>query len=608
MNKTFSQELLKTLVDTAMGRKPADLLIRDGVWVCVQSGEFIEHTDIAISKGRIAYIGEDASHCIGTATRIINASGRYLLPGLLDAHVHVESGMLSVTEFVRAVLPHGTTGLFIDPHEIANVFGLRGVSWMVAEASDQPIHVWVQAPSCVPSSPVYEFSNATLSPQEVEEILSWDGVIGLGEVMDFPGVANSDEKMLAELAAARQAGKVIGGHYASNDLGAPFHGYVAGGAEDDHESTTLGGAIQRARQGMKVMLRYGSAWQDVAVQVQAILKEGLDAHRFLLCTDDSHAETLVNDGHMDRVLRHAMEQGLPPMTAIQMATINTASHFGLDRDLGMLAPCRWADVLLVKDLQNFQADLVIAKGVMAAQAGEIKVVSRPNNIPGWVKDSVHINGKNTPETFKISVDPDLQGQTELTANVIGIIENQAPNQHLKMTLCPTSGEVQADIKADLAKLAMVERHRGGDLVQMGLVHGFGFTLPCAVATTLSHDSHQLLVVGTDDGCMAKAVKTLQDCSGGQVVVKEGQVIGLIELPIGGLMSTESAAIVAAKAATILDGFKACGCKLNNPNMQLSLLALVVIPELRLSERGLVDVTHGRVVPLLEKSQGSRVHE
>lgn len=600
MSATISKKLLKALVDTAMGRKPADMVIRDGVWVCVQSGEFVEHTDIAISNGRIAYIGSDASHCIGEATRVIAAYGRYLVPGLLDAHVHVESSMLSVTEFVRAVLPHGTTGLFIDPHEIANVFGMRGVRLMVDEAVRQPIHVWVQAPSCVPSSPEFASSNASLSPQEVADILTWEGVIGLGEVMDFPGVANADEKMLAELSLARRAGKVIGGHYASNDLGIPFHGYLASGAEDDHESTTLEGAIQRVRQGMKVMLRYGSAWQDVAVQVEAILKKGLDAHRFLLCTDDCHAETLVNEGHMDRVLRHAIQQGLPPMTAVQMATINTAGHFGLDKEMGMLAPGRWADVLLVNDLQDFQADLVIAKGVVCAKDGENLVTYQPNNFPGWVKDSVNVNGKTTPQTFKITVPSDLRGQTEFSANVIGIIENQAPNRHLKIKIRANSDEVKVDLKSNLAKAAMLERHQGGDLVQMGLVHGFGFDQPAAVATTVSHDSHQLLVVGTDDDCMAVAVRALQACGGGQVVVKDGQVIGLVELPVAGLMSTQPAAIVASKAGTILDGFKTCGCKLNNPNMQLSLLALEVIPELRLSERGLVDVEHGRVVPLLEK--------
>ncbi len=250
--------------------QPADLVIRNGRWVCVQSGEIIPHTDIAVSGDRIAYVGPDASHTIGKDTQVIDAGGRYLVPGLLDGHMHVESGMLTVTEFVRAVVPHGTTGMFVDPHEIANIFGLRGVKLMVDEAAQQPIHVWVQMPSCVPSAPGLETPGASLGPEEVAEAMSWPGIIGLGEMMNFPGVFLSDEKMHAEMGEARKAGKVIGGHYASPDLGLPFHGYVAGGPEDDHEGTRMEDAVARVRQGMKAMLRLGSAWHDVAEGVRAI--------------------------------------------------------------------------------------------------------------------------------------------------------------------------------------------------------------------------------------------------------------------------------------------------------------------------------------------------
>ena len=270
------------LVDVAMGRTPADIVIRDGRWVSVQSGEIIPHTDIAIADEFIAYVGPNASHAIGENTKIIEADGRYLVPGLLDAHMHVESGMVTVTEFVRAVARRGTTGMFIDPHEIANVFGLNGVKLMVDEARNQPIHVWVQIPSCVPSAPGLETPGASIGPEEVAEAMTWDGIIGLGEMMNFPGVFLSDEKMHAEMAATRAAGKTIGGHYASPDLGLPFHGYVAGGPEDDHEGTHKEDAIARVRQGMKAMLRNGSAWHDVANQVGAILEDGLDPRRFIL--------------------------------------------------------------------------------------------------------------------------------------------------------------------------------------------------------------------------------------------------------------------------------------------------------------------------------------
>ncbi|RME89002.1 MAG: adenine deaminase [Anaerolineae bacterium] len=595
----YSVQHFHTLVDVAMGREPADLVIRHGQWVCVQSGEIVPNTDIAIKDGRIAYVGEDASHCVSKDTVVIDAADRYLVPGLLDAHMHVESGMVTVTEFVRAVAPRGTTGMFIDPHEIANVFGLKGVRLMVDEAAVQPIHVWVQVPSCVPSAPGLETPGASIGPEDVAEAMTWDGIIGLGEVMNFPGVASGDAKMLAEMAEARKAGKVIGGHYASPDLGLPFHGYVAGGAEDDHEGTRLEDAVARVRQGMKAMLRYGSAWHDVAAQVKAVTKLGLDPRHFILCTDDSHAETLSQQGHMDRVIRHAIHEGLSPMTAIQMATLNTAEHFGLSREVGMIAPGRWADVLLVKDLREFFADLVVAKGRVIAEKGDLLIELPSFDYPEWARRSVHLKRPLQADDFRLHVPEELRGEKRLMANVIGIIENQAPTRHLRLEVPVEGDEVQVDMERDLAKVALVERHHGSGSVTVGLVQGFGFTAPCAVASTVAHDSHHMVVVGTREAEMALAANTLAEVGGGQVVVKDGEVIGLVELTIGGLMSTERAEVVAQKAAAMLDGFRACGCTLNNPNMQLSLLALAVIPELRISDKGLVDVNRFALVPVLE---------
>ncbi len=595
-------ETSRTLVDTAMGRTPADLVIRKGRWVCVQSGEIIPGTDVAIKKDRIAYVGPDASHAIGEHTQVIEAEGRYLSPGLLDAHMHVESGMLTVSEFVRAILVRGTTAIFIDPHEIANVFGLKGVRLMVDEAADQPIHVWVQVPSCVPSAPGFETPGASISPADIAEAMTWDGVIGLGEMMNFPAVINSDEQMHAEMVETRRAGKVIGGHYASPDLGLPFHGYVAGGPEDDHEGTRLEDGIARVRQGMKAMLRFGSAWHDVEAQVRAITEQGLDSRHFILCTDDSHSRTLVYDGHMDRVVRHAIEQGLAPITAIQMATLNPAQHFGLARHLGQIAPGRYADIVLVDELKDFQASQVIAKGVLVAEAGHCLVERKPYPYPDWATKSVHVGRTLSEQDFRIAVGGDLlpAGNSTFMANVIGIIENQAPTRHLRLPVASKDGEIEADMGQDIAKVALVERHQASGGITLGLVHGFGFDRPCAVASTVAHDSHHMLVVGTSDSDMALAANELVRTGGGQVIVQNGEVTGLVELPIAGLMSSEPAEIVAEKAGQVLEGFKSCGCTINNPNMQLSLLALVVIPELRISDQGLVDVTRFQFVPLVEE--------
>src|SRR5512140_1490427 len=280
-----STQPTQNLIDVAMGRQPADIVVLKGTWVCVQSGEFVPDTDVSIKDGRIAYVGPDATYTLSKDTKVLDARGKYLVPGLLDGHMHVESGMLTVTEFVRAVLPHGTTGMFVDPHEIANVFGLRGVRLMVDEAGQQPIHVFVQMPSCVPSAPGLETPGAVIGPSEVAEAMTWPGIIGLGEMMNFPGVYNGDDKVHAEMAVTRQANKVIGGHYASPDLGLPFHGYVAGGPSDDHEGTRMEDAVERVRQGMKAMLRFGSAWHDVAEGARAITQLGLDPRHFILCTD-----------------------------------------------------------------------------------------------------------------------------------------------------------------------------------------------------------------------------------------------------------------------------------------------------------------------------------
>lgn len=600
MSAQSISSLTRTLVDVAMGRTPADLVIQNGRWVCVQSGEFIPATDIAVKSERIAYVGPDASHTIGDKTEIIDAGDKYLVPGLLDAHMHVESGMVTVTEFVRAVILHGTTGIFIDPHEIANVFGLQGVRLMVDEAAVQPIHVWVQMPSCVPSAPGLETPGASIGPEDVAEAMSWDGIIGLGEMMNFPGVFMGDEKMHAEMAETRQAGKVIGGHYASPDIGLPFLAYAAGGAEDDHEGTRMEDAAARVRQGMKAMLRDGSAWKDVDEQVRAITEMGLDSRHFLLCTDDSHAETIVNEGHMDRVVRQAIVQGVAPMTAIQMATINTAEHFGVARDIGMIAPGRYADILLIENLPDMRINKVFTRGKLISEGGKVLVELPPYDYPDWVKSSIHLGRRLEAGDFRLPLPlSDEPHYTQVKANVIGVIENHVTTRHLRIEVPVTNGEVKVDVDRDIAKIALVERHKGTGGVQVGLVQGFGFNVPCAIGTTVAHDSHHMIVVGTNEADMAKATEILEEIGGGQVVVREGQVIGQVALPIAGLMSDERAEVVAGQAATVLAGFRTCGCELNNPNMQLSFLALVVIPELRISDLGLVDITKFETIPVLE---------
>lgn len=576
----------ESLVDTAMGRAKADMVIRKGRWVNVHSGEIIPDTDIAITAGRFAYVGPDASHAIGPATQVIEAEGRYLVPGLCDAHMHVESGMVTVTEFARAVIPHGTTSMFIDPHEIANVLGLPGVRLMHDEAMGLPVNVFVQMPSCVPSAPGLENPGAELGPEEVREAMTWPNIIGLGEMMNFPGVIAGDPKMLAEIAATQRAGKTVGGHYASPDLGLPFHAYAAGGPADDHEGTRAEDAIARVRQGMRAMLRLGSAWYDVAAQVKAVTESGLDPRNFILCTDDSHSGTLVNDGHMNRVVRHAIAQGLKPITAIQMATLNTAQHFGLERELGSITPGRRADLLLTSDLVTLPVEMVIARGRVLAEHGRLATEIPAFAYPASAKNTVNMKRDLTAADFAIAAP---KGANEVTARVIGVIENQAPTRALEARLKVSSGLVDADKASGVCQIAVVERHKATGGVSNAFVSGFGYDVDCAVASTVAHDSHHMIVVGTNRDDMAAAANILRKVGGGAVVVSKGKTLALVELPIAGLMSDERAEVVAKKAEALVAAMKACGCTLNNAYMQHSLLALVVIPELRISDIGLVDV-------------------
>lgn len=587
-------ECAARLVEVAAGRDFADVVIRNGRWVNVYSGEIIPHTDVAIAAGRFALVG-DAVHTIGPGTEVIDADGRYLVPGLCDAHMHVESGMVTATEFARAVIPHGTTSMFVDPHEIGNVLGLPGVRLMHDEAAQLPINMFVQMPSCVPSAPGLENSGAGLGPEEVREAMTWPNIIGLGEMMNFPGIVAGDPAMLGEIAETRRAGKTVGGHYASPDLGGAFLAYAAGGAADDHEGTTAADAIARVRQGMRAMMRLGSAWYDVAAQVKAVTEQGLDPRNFILCTDDCHSGTLVHEGHMNRVVRHAIAQGLRPITAIQMATLNTAQHFGLERELGSIAPGRRADLVISSDLAALPIEIVIARGGVLARDGRLTADIPPYAYPASASNTVRLGRTLTAADFDVAAPA---GASHVNANVIGVIENQAPTRALVRRLPCRGGLVDIEVAHDVCHVAVVERHRGTGTVANGFVSGFGYAPPCAVASTVAHGCHHIIAVGTSKTDMALAVNRLGEVGGGIVVFRDGRELALVELPIAGLMSDQRAEIVADKVDRMIAAMAVCGCRLHNAYMQHSLLALVVIPELRLSDIGLVDVRRFERIPLL----------
>ena len=596
MSKTFRSwaEVAPRLIAVAAGREQADRVFRNCKLVNVQTREVLYGWQVAIAEGRFAYVGADASHCIGEDTEIFDVNGRYLIPGLCDGHMHIESGMLTPAEFAAAVIPHGTTTMFTDPHEIANVLGLEGVRMMHDEALMQQVNIFTQMPSCAPSAPGLETTGFEISAEDVAEAMGWPGIIGLGEMMNFPGVINGDTQMLAEMAETMNAGKTVGGHYASPDRGPAFSAYVAGGAADDHEGTTEEDALARVRNGMRSMMRLGSAWYDVETQITAITERGIDPRNFILCTDDCMAETLVNDGHMNRVVRHAIDCGCDPLIALQMATINTATHFGLERELGSIAPGRRADMIITSDLKTLPIEHVIARGKTVAKDGKITVDCPHYEWPDSARQTVHLGKPLEEKDFDILAP---KGKNTVMTRVIGVVENQAPTKALNFELPVIEGCVKAS--GDVCQIALVERHRATGHVSNGFVSGFGYTGNMAIASTVAHDSHHMIVVGTSHADMALAANRLGEVGGGVTVFKDGQELALVELPIGGLMSDQPAAEVAARAAKMIEAMVACGCNLNNAYMQHSLLALVVIPELRISDLGLVDVTKFELTSVLE---------
>ena len=579
------QRSASRLIAVAAGREAAELVVQNCRLVNVNSREILDGWEVAVVKGRFAYVGPNAKHCVGENTTVFDAKGKFIIPGLCDGHMHIESGMLTPAEFAAAVIPHGTTTMFTDPHEIANVLGLSGVKMMHDEAMMQPINIFTQMPSCAPSAPGLETTGFEIGAEEVAEAMKWPGIIGLGEMMNYPGVINGDPKMLSEMAETMDANKTVGGHYASPDRGIPFHAYVAGGPSDDHEGVAEDDAVARVRQGMRSMLRLGSAWYDVESQITAVTEKGLDPRNFILCTDDCHSGTLVNDGHMNRVVRHAIDCGCDPLVAIQMATINTASHFGMERELGSITPGRRADFIVTSSLRELPIESVFARGQCIAEHGKLLTDCPHYPWPSTARETVKLGKKLKANDFTISAP---EGVSSVKAKVIGVIENQAPTKSLEFDLPAEKGNVQ--ITEGVSYLSLVERHRGTGSVTNGFVSGFGYTGSMAIASSVAHDSHHMIVVGTDRKLMAAAANRLGEVGGGVTLWKDGAERALVELPIAGLMSDSQAAEVANKAQAIISAMIDCGCNLNNAYMQHTLLALVVIPELRISDLGLVDVS------------------
>lgn len=581
-------EVARDLVATARGDSPATLVIRDGALVSVTSGEVLPRMSVAVRGSRIAYIGPDAGHTIGPETSVIEAEGRYVAPGFLDGHCHIESSQLTATQFARAVLPMGTTGGFFDAHEITNVLGLPGLRLMVEEARATPLAAYVQVASCVPSTSAdFETSGAEIGADEVAEALSWgDDVVGLGEVMNFPGVVFGDEKMHGEISVALRAGKVADGHFCWPPDDRRLAAYAASGITGCHEGTTAEDTVWRLRHGMYAKLRRGSAWHDVAATIKAHTEMGLDPRRILLVTDDRSPESLVEEGHMNFVVRHAIQQGVRPVTAFQMATLNTAERFGVWSDMGSVTPGRCADIILLDgNLADVNVVMTIAAGEVVAQDGRMVVELPPYEYPEAALNSIKLGSPVGEGLFEVSA-PVESGTVRV--RTIGVVENHVETRSGWAELPVERGKVTLDTTGDVCKISVIERHgKTGDHAT-AFVEGIGFDRPAALATTVAHDSHNLMVVGNSEARMAEAALAVAGAQGGIAVATEDGVT-LLALPVAGLMSTEPYEVVAERSRAIGEALAKAGCSLNYAFMTLSLLALVVLRRLHASDKGLVEV-------------------
>ncbi|MBQ7016886.1 MAG: adenine deaminase [Firmicutes bacterium] len=588
--KTPLWECSQTLSAVAGGAAPAELVIKNAKLVNVCTREIQDNISVAIACGRIALVG-DAQHCIGPDTKVIDAQGQYLAPGFLDGHIHVESSMMGVGEYARSVVPHGTAGIYMDPHEIYNVLGMDGIKAMLEDAKRTPLKAMLTTPSCVPAVPGFEDTGSFVGPAEIEEIMKWDECVGLGEMMNFPGILGSTDHAHGITGNTLKAGKIVTGHYSLPETGSGLNAYIAAGIRCCHESTREEDALAKMRLGMYAMLREGSAWHDLKEVSKAVKNHEVDSRFAVLISDDTHPHTLLSQGHLDHIVRRAVEEGIDPVTAIQMVTINCAQCFQMDHELGSITPGKCADMVLLNNLEDLQVTKVWIDGDLVAENGAMTKELAPYEYPEWATHSMHVGETITADTFKIPASTE-----EVTVRAIEVIPARVGSIERFITLKAQNGYLESDPAQDTLKTVVFERHHETGTKGVGFVKGFG--IECgAMASTVAHDAHNLLVIGTNDEDMALAANTLIECGGGMVAVQNGKVLGVVPLPIAGLMNDKPAEEMSELVEALEAAWAQIGCSMPSPFMTMALIPLACLPELRLTNRGLVDCRTFQFVPL-----------
>lgn len=584
-------QVSKNLSAVAMGRESADLVIKGAKLINVCTKEIMEHTDVAIKNSRIALVG-DATHCIGEGTKVIEAKGRYITPGFLDGHIHVESSMMTVSQYAKAVVPHGTVGIYMDPHEICNVLGMAGVHYMIEDGKNTPLKNMVTMPSCVPAVPGFEDTGAYIGPEEVAESMKWHSVVGLGEMMNFPGIVGSNDHTHQIVGETLKANKTVTGHWSISDTGKGLNAYIASGVRACHESTSKEEALAKMRLGMYAQFREGSAWHDLKDVARSITEENIDTRFAMLISDDTHPHTLVEDGHLDHIVRRAVEEGIDVLTAIQMVTINCAQAFHMDQDLGSITPGKCADIVFLDNLTDLNVNEVIIDGNVVAKDGKMCIELEKYEFPEKATNTMHIKESITPDSFKIK----SKKQDYAQVRVIEIIPEKVGTYERHMEVPVNDGHIHANPNQDVLKAVVFERHHNTGKKGFGFVKGFHIK-DGAMASTVAHDAHNLLVVGSNDVDMAIVANALVECGGGMAVAQGGKLIGVLPLPIAGLMNNKPVAEMAEMVAGVTKAWEAIGCDIVSPYMTMALIPLACLPELRLTNRGLVDCTKFCFVPL-----------
>jgi len=579
------------LVDVAMGKAPADLVIRSATLVNVYSRELCPKTSIAVKGSRLAYVG-DHEPMIGPRTQVMEAEEFYAVPGLIDGHIHIESSMLDPIEFAKVVLPRGTTVIMIDPHEIANVLGVEGVRLMLARTEGIPLKVYVQAPSCVPSTINLETAGAKIGPREIRTMLKWPRVVGLGEVMNYPSILAGDRKLTLMIRETETARKVVEGH-APGLLGKELNGYLSAGITGDHESTTEQELLDKLRLGCVVEIREGSTSHNLSTLIRALKGHNLSPRRAILVSDDRHATDLVELGHMDYNVRRAIEEGLDPIDAISMATLNTAEHFRVDTEVGGIAPGKRADIVLTRDLTQIKAEAVIADGRVVAKDGAMITEIVSPHFPPRSLRTVRLRRRIEPQDFLVK--SDIKDGVARTAVIetSGEILTKRSCEDLPVR----KHQIDGNLERDVLKIAVVERHKRTGNIGLGFVRGFGLKAG-AISSSVAHDSHNICVVGANDSDMAGAVNEIARLQGGLVAHRDGKVLAELALPFGGLMSTQPIEQVNRAEKQLADAARSLGCTIASPFMVMSFLSLAVIPEVRLTDKGLVDVSSAKLIPIM----------